>query len=112
MFDRFHAETSILTTIYSLLFWDIIFAPIPGAFETSFQTAPLDIGEDSFYAMRQDLIDDRLNDIKAGNAKEYLQMHDRQYRDSNTWCIGVKWDMCEPSDLVEIVEVSGQTVCL
>lgn len=32
-----------------LLFWDIIFAPIPGVFETPYQTAPLDMRSDAFY---------------------------------------------------------------
>lgn len=44
----FHSEGSILTTVFGLLFWDILFAPVPGAFETAFQSAPLDLGEDSF----------------------------------------------------------------
>lgn len=32
-----------------LLFWDIIFASIPGVFETPYQSAPLDLGSDAFY---------------------------------------------------------------
>ncbi|KNZ45352.1 hypothetical protein VP01_820g1 [Puccinia sorghi] len=33
---------------FCLVFWDVIFAPVPGAFETSFQTAPLDMATDAF----------------------------------------------------------------
>ena len=44
----FHAEGSIVTTIFGLLFWDVFFADVPGVFETPYQSAPLDLGEDTF----------------------------------------------------------------
>src|SRR5271170_5353384 len=50
----FHSEGSIVRTLFGLLFFDIIFAPIPGAFETPYQSAPLDIAEDAFYYARKD----------------------------------------------------------
>ncbi|KAF9014179.1 VRR-NUC domain-containing protein [Cyathus striatus] len=106
-YKGFHSETSILTTIFGLLFWDIIFASIPGAFETEFQAAPLDIGEDTFYAARKELIDKRLAEIRDGNAVEILKKHDEMYREKETWCIGVKWDLCSREDLAEIVECLG-----
>ncbi|KAF8647479.1 hypothetical protein AX16_006684 [Volvariella volvacea WC 439] len=106
-FKGFHSETSVLTTIFGLLFWDILFADIQGAFETRFQTAPLDLADDSFYPARKLLIDQRLQEIEDGKAKEILERHDEVYRPRNTWCTGVKWDICERQDLVEIVECIG-----
>lgn len=100
-----HAETRIVTTIFGLLFWDVIFADVPGAFETKFQVAPLDIAEDSFYFARKELIDRRLQEIRCGRAVEILDRHDRTYRSTNTWCVGVRWDLCSKEDLREIVEV-------
>ncbi|KAF9025775.1 hypothetical protein BDZ89DRAFT_1068019 [Hymenopellis radicata] len=100
-----HAETSIVTTIFGLLFWDIIFADV----------APLDIAEDSFYYARKELIDKRLRELRAGLALEILERHDRTYRPTNTWCVGVRWDLCTKEDLREIVECfSGSslaTIC-
>ncbi|TFK36369.1 VRR-NUC domain-containing protein [Crucibulum laeve] len=114
-FKGFHSETRILTTLFALLFWDVIFTDIPGAFETAYQSAPLDMAEDSFYHARKDLIDARLRDIKSGKAREILEKHDEKYREKNVWCIGVRWDMCERCDLVEIVECLGgpslATIC-
>ncbi|KAH9462468.1 hypothetical protein Pst134EB_006363 [Puccinia striiformis f. sp. tritici] len=46
--------------IFALVFWDIIFAPIPGAFETAFQTAPLDIATDAFEIARRPMIEERM----------------------------------------------------
>jgi Fanconi-associated nuclease 1 len=95
-----------LTTIFALIFWDILFADIPGAFETSYQTAPLDLAEETFYYARKEMIDTRLEEIKCGKAREILESHDDAHREKNTWCVGVQWDICHKQDLVEIVEVS------
>lgn len=103
--DRFHSESRVLTMIFALLFWDIIFADIPGAFETPYQTAPLDIAEETFYYARKEMIDRRLEEIKEGQAQEILEQHDDAYREKSTWCVGVQWDLCGKQDLLEIVEV-------
>jgi fanconi-associated nuclease 1 len=102
---RFHAETSILTTIFGLLFWDIIFAPVRGAFETKFQSAPLDIVDDSFYYARKEQIEARMEEMKEGKAVEVLERHYAAHSERKTWCIGVRWDICTLQDLTEIIEV-------
>ena len=106
---RLHSESRILTTIFSLLFWDIIFADVPGAFETPYQTAPLDLAEDTFYYARKETIEARLKAIRDGNAREILEGHDDQQREKQTMCTGVRWDICDKADLVEIVEVCCDT---
>lgn len=94
--------------LFGILFWDIIFAPIPGAFETPYQSAPLDIAEDTFYYARQDMIDERLREIEhdAGRARGIVDAVDGQHREKGTWCVGVRWDAFERQDLLDIVEVS------
>jgi hypothetical protein len=91
--------------IFALLFWDILFADIPGAFETPHQTAPLDLAEETFYHARKELIDKRLEEVRQGQTREILEKHDDAHREKNTWCVGVQWDICTKQDLVEIVEV-------
>ncbi|KAJ7821131.1 VRR-NUC domain-containing protein [Mycena olivaceomarginata] len=103
----FHSETQILTTLFGLLFWDIIFAQVPGAFETPFQFGPLDIGEDSFYYARRERMEERLREILDGQAPTILAANDERYREDNTCCIGVSWDVCGREDLLEIVECLG-----
>ncbi len=44
----YHSEGGIVTTIWGLLMWDVIFAPVDGAFETAYQSEPLDLRTDSF----------------------------------------------------------------
>ncbi|KIY50727.1 hypothetical protein FISHEDRAFT_56908 [Fistulina hepatica ATCC 64428] len=87
-YKGFHSENMVLTTIFGLLFWDILFSPVPGAFVTPFQVAPLDLVEDSFYFARKTLIDKRMEEIRYGDAKEILLRHDNTYRDTNTFCTG------------------------
>ena len=103
---RFHCEGRIVCTIFGLLFWDILFADVPGAFETPYQSAPLDIAEDCFYYAREGLIQDRLTEIEQGNARRILTQIDDKHRPRGTWCVGVRWDMFEKQDLLEIVDVS------
>jgi hypothetical protein len=79
---------------------------VPGAFETPYQSAPLDIAEDCFYYAREGLIRDRLTEIERGSARELLNKIDDQHRPRGTWCVGVRWDMFEKQDLLEIVDVS------
>ena len=82
-----------------------MFAKISGALETPFQDAPLDLCEDKFYYARKDLIEARLAEIRDGKASEILQRHDEQFREKETWCVGLSWELCEREDLLDIVEV-------
>jgi Fanconi-associated nuclease 1 len=109
LFIRVHSEGSIVSTLFSLLFWDILFATIPGAFETPYQTAPLDLWEDSFYWLREDLIKARVQELESGRAAEILKAVDERERSKNTWCVGVQWTNFSQEDLLEVIEVSKLT---
>ena len=106
-YKGYHCEGRIVTTLFGLLFWDIIFAPIPGAFETPYQTAPLDIFEDTFYHAREELIEKRLDEISKDNARKIIQSVDDEHRERGTWCLGVRWELFPKEDLLEIAEVSA-----
>ena len=108
-YKGYHCEGRIVTTLFGLLFWDIIFAPIPGAFETPYQTAPLDIFEDTFYHAREELIEKRLDEIRENNARKIIQNVDDEHRERGTWCLGVRWDLFTKEDLLEIAEVRADS---
>jgi Fanconi-associated nuclease 1 len=112
VFDRLHSEGRIVYTIFGLLFWDIIFTTIPGAFETPFQVAPLDIDTDTFYHSRRELFEKRLEEIKEGKAREIVGNVYSKHRDKETLCVGVRWDLVEEGDLEDIVEVRDDTYFL
>lgn len=106
-FDRLHSEGRIVYTIFGMLFWDIIFAAIPGAFETPFQVGPLDIDTDTFYHSRSELFEQRLDEIKQGKAREIISGIYSRHQDKETLCVGVRWDLVERGHLEDIVEYFG-----
>ncbi|KAH9928150.1 VRR-NUC domain-containing protein [Fomitopsis serialis] len=106
-YKGFHCEGRVVTTLFGLLFWDIVFADIPGAFETLYQHAPLDIAEDTFYYARQHLVDQRLEELKSGQGPEILGRFFDEHNEKKTWCVGVQWELFEKSDLLEIAENLG-----
>ncbi|XP_073953597.1 fanconi-associated nuclease 1-like isoform X2 [Choristoneura fumiferana] len=72
-----HWEGRIITTIFFLLFWDIIYSKprgVRGIFLSHFQVYPLDLFSESFYVNRQTIIDDRLSLIEESSEMEVLKM--------------------------------------
>ena len=102
-----HAEASIITTLFGLLFWDILFQDKLGAFESCFQIAPLDLGTVYFYETREKDILKRVQEIQLGNYKEILIKVDERERPRNTRCIGVSWRSFSQLDLLEIMDCLG-----
>jgi fanconi-associated nuclease 1 len=92
-------------TLFALLFWDILFIAVPGAFETAYQTAPLDLWEDSFYISRREAIELRLKEIACGEAWNIVRIADERERPKQTWCIGLKWELFTSDDLMHITQV-------
>jgi Fanconi-associated nuclease 1 len=104
---RYHSESTILTTLFTLLMWPILFTPHPGAFETPYQTAPLDLGEDTFASTRREAFEARLEEISnTETALEYLKEVDERERDKGTWAVGVNWEFGR-EDLREVVLCLG-----
>jgi Fanconi-associated nuclease 1 len=107
---RYHSEGRIMRHIFLLLFWSIIFQPVEGAFETSYQIAPLDIGHDSFYFARRAEIEARLKEIEDGGGVRIARETDERERKLNTFAIGAAWDLCTREDAIEIIQVRTHTI--
>ncbi len=71
----FYVENSLVTGIFGLAIWDIIFAPIPGAFYHPFQSAPADFYESDFYHARESLFKQRFIDFKKGCLSKVVLTH-------------------------------------
>ena len=63
--QAFFAENWLWRTLFGLAFWDVVFAPVVGAFQHPFQSAPLDLRTAEFRRARQELIDRRLEELRA-----------------------------------------------
>ena len=69
----FYVENSLFNSLFGLYFWDIIFAPIEGAFLNPFQRGPVNARSEFFYRDRQQLIEQRLNTIGNGCWKQSIE---------------------------------------
>jgi hypothetical protein len=65
----FYVENALITSLLGLLFWDAIFAAIPGAFFHRFHSAPMDLYEPEFVRRRQSIVDACFAQLDSG---EYL----------------------------------------
>jgi Fanconi-associated nuclease 1 len=87
--------------------WPVLFHSLPGAFETPYQTAPLDLGEDTFAPARAELFETLLQKMsKTEVALEMLRETDDRERARVTWAVGINWEY-EKKDLEELVECLG-----
>ncbi|CAK9784633.1 hypothetical protein CC85DRAFT_325949 [Cutaneotrichosporon oleaginosum] len=106
-YEGYHAESSILTTLFALLMWPVLFHPLPGAFETYYQTAPLDLGEDTFARARASMIEERLTEMESTDAAlAMLRETDKRERERGTWAVGLSWDFGQ-RELEEILTCMG-----
>jgi hypothetical protein len=99
-----HCENSITTTLFGLLFWDVIFAPIPRVFQNAFQTCPLDMETEWFYPSRRTLIDQRLDAIRRGDGRQIVMSRYADELERKTSCSGVNWEYPLES-LTQIMDV-------
>ncbi len=61
----FFAENWLWRSLFGLAFWDVVFAPVAGAFQHPFQLGPLDLNAPSFRASRADAVERRLDELRA-----------------------------------------------
>lgn len=71
----FYSENMLFNGLLGLLFWDIIFKAVPGAFANRFQRAPLDLYEPEFILRRQTDVSQRLDLIHKGGAEPLIARH-------------------------------------
>lgn len=58
------AENSLWKSLFGLAFWDIVFAPVPGAFQHPFQLGPIDLHRPEFRRQRRTAIEQRLDELR------------------------------------------------
>lgn len=100
-----HSEGGIWMTYFGLLMWDVLFADVPDVFQTSFQTAPLDLRTDFFYPSRESLIETQLSNIHMGEANKILSASWEAH--FGTSCQGVNWDRHSLVELQTIASCIG-----
>jgi Fanconi-associated nuclease 1 len=97
----FHSESGILRTLFAYLFLDILFLYLPNVFQTAYQTCPLDLHTDAFFAARSAEMHARLNDISNGGAEALIAAVYDAHHERRTCVVGLDWSY-DVRDLKEI----------
>lgn len=110
----YHSEGGIVRTLFALLFYEVLFTYVPNVFQTPFQTCPLDLHTDAFFATRMSEINARLAAIANGEAATLIRTVWEREAERKTCVVGLDWNFALP-DLLEIAEcMQGQqlaTLC-
>jgi Fanconi-associated nuclease 1 len=99
----YHSESGILRTLFAYLFYDILFLYLPNVFQTPYQTCPLDLHTDAFFAARSAEIHARLNEISNGAAPRIVADVYAAHHERRTCVVGLDWSY-GVGDLLEIAE--------
>ncbi|KAK7520326.1 hypothetical protein IWZ03DRAFT_134952 [Phyllosticta citriasiana] len=102
-----HTEGSILTTLFALLFHDVLFAYVPHVFQTPYQSAPLDLSSDAFFAARSSLVRHRLAEIENGGAEDIARGVWDSESERRTAVVGLDWAKWTWGNVREVLRAFG-----
>nr|WP_158296160.1 VRR-NUC domain-containing protein [Vibrio thalassae] len=88
----FYLENHFLNTLFGMVFWDIIFAPIEGAFINPFQRQPLDLYYSTFIKKRERAIKQRLIEVEHVGIRPYFKILDAKQNTQNPF---IAWDLVD-----------------
>ena len=99
-----HAEGSVPTTIYGLLFWSVIYNDeIPDAFHSPYQAFPLDMFFDDFFTRRQTLIEEMFKKLESEwTMDDVLGVMQTSWSDNANKLSIVNWGIFETFSQLEV----------
>ena len=68
-----YVENGLINSLFGLLCWNAIFAPIPGAFFHDFQYGPADLESPYFYERRRDRFSQCFAELESGHYKDIIR---------------------------------------
>ena len=98
-----HVENSLLRTFTGLIYWQAIFADIPGAFTNPFQTGPNDLYSDDFALVRAELIDSIERNLSDADALD-AHLHERFEHKFGVANSLVDWHMFDEIPLTDFLQ--------
>ena len=69
----FYVENTLFNSLFGLLCWPAIFAPLPSAFFHPFQSGPADLGSPDFVQLRADIFDGCLALLDDGRYRDIIR---------------------------------------
>ena len=73
--EVYYVENTLINSLFGLLCWPAIFAPLPGAFFHPFHSGPSDLHSPDFYARRASLFEACLSQLDDGVWRETIRQH-------------------------------------
>lgn len=70
-----HVENSLINGLFALLCWDVLYAPLPGAFFHPFHAAPADLNRPDFVERRRALFEQRLASLESDEYKAVIRQN-------------------------------------
>ncbi|MFK3974048.1 VRR-NUC domain-containing protein [Pseudomonas sp. NPDC087358] len=70
-----YVENALINSLFGLLCWPAVFAPVPGAFFHPFHSAPSDLHSPDFYQRRADLFDACLAQLEDDRYLDVIRQH-------------------------------------
>jgi hypothetical protein len=109
--EGFWTENTLWTALYGLAFWDVLFAPVPGAFQLRFQLGPADLRTPQFALRRREAIEARLRELEAPGAPRRLILA-RAAEKRGVANAFVNWRALAPEHLEAALETLPQAALL
>ncbi|MBM6551748.1 VRR-NUC domain-containing protein [Marinomonas ostreistagni] len=69
----YYVENLLLPALWALLYWEVIYAPVPGAFFHPFQSSPKDLYSDQFFSRRQAPLMQVQQALEDGTYRDLIQ---------------------------------------
>jgi hypothetical protein len=73
-----YVENGLINSLFGLLCWDAIYAPLPGAFFHQFQAAPADLHAPEFHGRRAALFEQCFKQLASGEYRDTLRRNFEQ----------------------------------
>ena len=96
--DGVWCEGGLYSLLFALLCWDVIFAPLPGAFQHPFQDGPIDLHTAGFYPRRAALFEPHFAELASADLGKLVDA--AWERCAGLACSGVQWDRFERAMVV------------
>jgi len=97
-----HGEGRPFSTMFALLFADVLFMPVPGALPVRYLTRPLDFGTEAFRERRRDAIDEVWAGVRRGEAPSRIR--DAWHRWSGVRLVGANWAHATLPELLALAQ--------
>ena len=98
-----HTEGGCIYTLFWLLMWDCIFAPIPHVFHHQFHSAPLDLHSPLFFETRQNIFEETFERLRSCHVQDLVLWLARVWNQNyGVRCQGIDWKRWDLQVISEI----------